>query len=283
MTDYQTARVSLGVRLRELRADTGLSGRTLAQRLGWHPSKISKLENGKQTATVDDLRAWSEACGQPGAVDGLLAQRRSLETHYASWRRQLAGGTGARQAAFGDLERGARRIRVFEAACVPGLLQTAEYARYIIRHGIRLHSTPDDLDNAVRARMRRQSILNEPHPICHILIWEPVLRMRLCPADVMVEQVDRIAESIKRSRLDIGILPTDAELDVVPSHGFWIFDEDRVLVETVSAELCLTDRDAIAPYRQVFTKLSRVALRGVAAQRLVVRARHALTNDPEDG
>lgn len=46
MTDYRTARASLGVRLRELREQAGLSGRELAVRAGWHPSKVSRLERG---------------------------------------------------------------------------------------------------------------------------------------------------------------------------------------------------------------------------------------------
>ncbi|WP_316042215.1 helix-turn-helix transcriptional regulator [Nocardiopsis sp. CNR-923] len=99
MTDYQTARVSLGVRLRELRSEAGLSGRELSARLGWHPSKVSKLEHGKQTASVEDLRSWARVCGRVEAAEGLVAQRRSLETHCASWRRQLAAGHGPRQRA----------------------------------------------------------------------------------------------------------------------------------------------------------------------------------------
>ena len=91
MTDYQLACTSLGARLREIRVAAGLSGRALAQALGWHPSKVSKLELGRQTASVEDLKAWAGACGAPGSIAELLAMRRTLETHYANWRRQLAG------------------------------------------------------------------------------------------------------------------------------------------------------------------------------------------------
>lgn len=276
MTDYQTARTSLGVQLRELRTDAGLSGRDLATRLGWHPSKVSRLEHGKQTATVEDLTAWAAACGQPAAGRGLIAQRRSLETHYASWRRQLAGGTRARQVAFAELERGTRCFRIFESACVPGLLQTRDYAAPMIRRGIRLHDTPNDRDAAVHARLERQRILRESGRAFHILIWEPALLVRLCADDAMAAQLDHISASITQGRHDIGIVPVDARLDVVPSHGFWIFDDTQVLVETVSAELCLTDDDAITPYRQVFAELSHAAERGHDAVRLVERARRRL-------
>ncbi|WP_338036331.1 helix-turn-helix domain-containing protein [Nocardiopsis kunsanensis] len=70
MTDYQTARVSLGVRLRELREGAGLSGRELAARAGRHPSKVSRLEHGKQTASTEDLHSWALLCGRREAAGG---------------------------------------------------------------------------------------------------------------------------------------------------------------------------------------------------------------------
>src|SRR5262245_20151640 len=74
-TDYQQAREGLGLRLRELRLtapDGRLTGAQLAERLGWPPSKVSKLELGKQTATPDDLRRYTDAVGQPEAYGEVL-------------------------------------------------------------------------------------------------------------------------------------------------------------------------------------------------------------------
>ncbi|MFI6576365.1 helix-turn-helix domain-containing protein [Nocardiopsis sp. NPDC050513] len=276
MTDYQTARVSLGVRLRELRSEGGLSGRELSARLGWHPSKVSRLEHGKQTASVEDLRSWARVCGRAEAAEGLVAQRRSLETHYASWRRQLAAGHGPRQWAYGELDERTRRFRIFESACVPGLLQTADYARFMFRRGVRLHRTLDDGGEAVRARMGRQGILDLPDKTFHILLWEPALRLRLGSEDVMADQLTRVIAEIMRGRAEIGVIPLHTGMDVVPSHGFWIFDDDQVLVETIGAELCLTDDDAVAPYQRVFAELTRSAVRGPAAARLVEGIRRDL-------
>lgn len=276
MTDYQTARVSLGVRLRELRTEAGLSGRELAARLDWHPSKVSKLEHAKHTASVEDLRSWARVCGRTEAAEGLMAQRRSLETHHASWRRQLVAGHGPRQRAYSGLDERTRCFRIFESACVPGLLQTADYARFMFRRGVRLHRTPDDGGQAVQARMDRQGILDMPRKTFHILVWELALRLRLCPEAVMADQLARVLAEIARGRVDIGVVPLGAALDVVPSHGFWIFDDDRVLAETVSAELCLTDDDAVSPYQRVFAELARSAARGPAAVRLVEGIRRDL-------
>lgn len=96
-TDYQQAREDLGIRLRELRltAPEGrLTGTQLATRLGagWSKVKVSKLENGRQTATSEDLRAWAQGTGQPETYDELLARLRGFESHIRSWRRQLSAG-----------------------------------------------------------------------------------------------------------------------------------------------------------------------------------------------
>lgn len=97
-TDFQTAREALGARLRELRTEAGLEGRHLAAKLGCQPSKVSRLQNGKQTPAAADLTAWASACGRPDVeaeLQGLLA---GLEMkRHRSWRRQLASGHRGRQ------------------------------------------------------------------------------------------------------------------------------------------------------------------------------------------
>ncbi|MDS1268710.1 helix-turn-helix transcriptional regulator [Lipingzhangella sp. LS1_29] len=276
MTDFQTARTSLGAQLRQLRVDAGLSGRDLAAQLGWHPAKVSKIERGKQTASPTDLRHWTHGCGSPETADALIAQRRSLETHYASWRRQLAYGTRPRQLAFADQERAARHMRILETACIPGLLQTPAYARAMIRRGMRLHNTPNDLEDAVQARMDRQAILETSGQSVEFLLWEPALQVRLCEPTDHAEQLTDLARRIAHEKLDIGIISIAARIDLVPAHGFWVFDSHLVLVETVSAELSLTDEDAIRPYLAVFRELSQVAARGQAALRIIERHRHAV-------
>src|SRR5438093_169851 len=61
-TTADQARVALGVRLRDIRRDAGLSSTQLAAAIGWRPPKISKIEHGKQTPTEADLSLWCAAC-----------------------------------------------------------------------------------------------------------------------------------------------------------------------------------------------------------------------------
>ncbi|GAA1313269.1 hypothetical protein GCM10009647_039020 [Streptomyces sanglieri] len=91
-TDVQTAREALGARLRELRAEAGLEGKDLAARLGWQASKVSRLQNGKQTPTRADLTAWAHAVEQSDAeaeLHGLLAGL-DMKQRNRSWA-QAAG------------------------------------------------------------------------------------------------------------------------------------------------------------------------------------------------
>ncbi len=97
--DFQTAREALGARLRELRSETGLEGKELAARLGWQTSKVSRLQNGKQTPTRADLSGWARALGRPDVeveLHGLLAGL-DMKKRHRSWRRSLASGHRGRQ------------------------------------------------------------------------------------------------------------------------------------------------------------------------------------------
>jgi len=65
------AREALGHRLRDLRKDAGLTGRQLALAAGWHNSKVSKIEYGRQTPTEDDIRLWCRETDSVNQVDDL--------------------------------------------------------------------------------------------------------------------------------------------------------------------------------------------------------------------
>ncbi|MFD9445904.1 helix-turn-helix domain-containing protein [Streptomyces sp. NPDC060006] len=275
-SDYQSARIALGARLRELRAEAGLNGKEFASLLGWQQSKVSKLETAKQTPTVADLSAVANALGMPDVTAELTGRLRTLETHYAGWRRQLAAGVRARQEAWQATEDSAGEVRNFETAVIPGLLQTAEYARHMFERTTALHRSVPDIEAGVNARMQRQQALYTPGKNFQFLLWEPALHMLLCPREVMAGQLDRLAGVFGMSTVTLGIVPLNAALTVVPTHGFWIFDDRLVMAETIGAELRLTDRAETALYRTVWDELEQAAVSGARAHRLIARARASL-------
>ncbi|KJY46990.1 DNA-binding protein [Streptomyces sp. NRRL S-444] len=278
-TDYQQAREALGIRLRELRlaaAGGRLTGAALARRLDWPQPKVSKLENGRQTATPEDLRAWADGTGQPEAYDELLARLRGFESHIRSWRRQLSSGHKRVQdmhlAAHGD----ATVLRGWETSMVMGILQTPDYARSVFTRYAELQQSPRDTEEAVRSRMRRQEALYDPAKRFHILMWEAALHARICPPAVLAAQLDRLLGVIGLDTVELGIVPFGAALKIPPATGFWMYDDRQVIVETWHAELWLDDADSVATHLRVWNTLRDSAVYGAEAQRVIGEARRAL-------
>jgi transcriptional regulator with XRE-family HTH domain len=277
VTSVQQARQALGLRLRELRRHSGLTGRELAGQLGWPASKISKLENGHQTPTDGDLRAWANATGAEKVVAELVASLHTLESQHAEWRRQLRGGLRSHQVELARLDEKTKLFRALESTFIPGLLQTAEYARARFAQSIRVLKVPNDVDEAVRVRLQRQEILYQSDKRFHFLLTEAVLRYRLCPVEVMLAQLDRLVALSAMRNVRLGIIPFETPYSVAPAHGFWLLDEDLVIVETFSAELHLAQPPEIALYSAIFDRLAAIASYGRDARAVITRVMEDLS------
>ncbi|MFI1025177.1 helix-turn-helix domain-containing protein [Streptomyces olivaceus] len=278
-TDYQRAREELGRRLRELRADSPdgrLTGTTLARRLGWPQSKVSKLESGRQTPTADDLRAWAEAVGQPAAFDELQARLKGFESHIRSWRRLLAAGHAPVQETWHALVGESRTLHVWDDHVVNGLLQTADYARSLFTSHAGLRRSPQDTEDAVRARMKRQEWLYRPGKQLNLLMWEAALHSRVCAPEVLAAQLDRLLGVVGMDTVHLGIVPLEAPLRVPAGNGFWILDDRLVTVEDWHAELWLDDAETITLYRRAWDALAESAVYGTDAQQVIALVRRSI-------
>jgi transcriptional regulator with XRE-family HTH domain len=91
-------------RLRELRQQAGLTGRQVAESLSWPASKVSKLENGRQTPTDDDIRGWASVTHAEAETESLLASLRTLEVQHAEWQRQIMTGLRPHQDEIAELD-----------------------------------------------------------------------------------------------------------------------------------------------------------------------------------
>lgn len=277
-TDFQTAREALGARLRELRVEAGLEGQALAAGLGWQTSKVSRLQNGKQTPTREELTAWAHAVGRPeteSELHGLLAGLGMKERHR-SWRRQLAGGIRGRQEVGVKLTEATEQIRGLEVSRVPGLFQTPEYARAVFDSLAEFRGLQPATDEAVEARMRRQEALYDPDKSFHFVLCEAALYHRPCPTDVMAEQLDRLYNLVGQRRIELGVIPFGTQLRRTAPHAFWIYDRRLVIVETISEELWLTGSEDVALYERAWDWLTESAEYGASARRFIGRARASL-------
>ncbi|AJP02074.1 DNA-binding protein [Streptomyces cyaneogriseus subsp. noncyanogenus] len=278
-TDYQQARKALGTRLRELRLSAAggrLTGPQLAARLGWVHSKVYKLEGGRQTATSDDLRAWAQAVGRPDVTEELLAHLRGFESHIRSWRRQLAAGHRPVQDTWNAAVDRTRVIHAWEEAVIPGMLQTADYARHIFLRYADLYGTKRDTEEAVRSRMERQAWLYRGGRVFRALVWEAALHALVCPPSVLVAQLDRLTGLIGMDTVELGVIPLGASLKVPAANGFWILDRELVIAEDWHAELWLDEADTVTSYLRVWETLRESAAYGTDAQNVIARARRSL-------
>ena len=224
-TSTDQARASLGIRLRDIRRDAGLSGIELAQLSGWLSSKVSKIEHGKQTPSEEDLRVWCEHCRALDELPDLIAAVRSIETQFAEWRRIMRSGTRRRQQASAAVYERARLFRIYEPAVVPGLLQTREYAVAVLLTFIDFVRVPEDAQEGAAARLERQRVLTHGDRRFHMVLGEQALHTNVGGAEVMTGQLEHLLAVLKLPRLRLGIIPVDAPYRVPLNTGFWILDE----------------------------------------------------------
>jgi transcriptional regulator with XRE-family HTH domain len=280
-TATKRAREALGARLREIRQDANLTGRALASRCGWHYTKVSKLEHGTQNPSEGDLRAWCHACEAVDQVPDLIATVRTIESMYVEWRRALCSGMKHGQKARIPLYERTKLFRVYEPGLVPGLFQTAEYASAIIAGVIEFDQIPNDLEEAVAARMERQRVLYTGDRRFLVVLEEQALRTRVGDAaGVMAGQLDRLLTVMSLHRISLGIIPSMGRRHTWASVGFWIFDRHAVHIDTPSAELTITQRSEIAVFEKKFARHQRSAVYGQEARDLINRALADLSSEP---
>ena len=258
--------------LRRLREAAGLTQERMAADLNWAPSKISKIENRNQLPAPGDIRAWAARCGHPDEAEGLLDLLYDAQAVRRQTRGRIRQGSASLEEDIDQRTRAASRIREFEVAAIPGLLQTAGYARAIAAQVAVVYGTAD-IDAAVRARMQRQQILYEGKEF-EFVITEAALRMPPCPVPVMAGQLDRLLTLLDLENVTLAIIPMGTELSFAPFYGFLMLD-DTVITEdylgrneggAVAAETC----------SQIFALLLAQAVTGEDARQLIMAAAASL-------
>jgi hypothetical protein len=246
---------------------------------------VSKLENGRQTPTDDDIRDWTRITDCQDETEALLASLHTLEVQHAEWQRILRTGLKPYQQELIEWDQTTRLFRGFEATVIPGLLQTAEYARSRFAEGIRRLKLPNDINEAVAARIQRQEILYRPDKRFHFVLTEAALWFRLCPPEIMLGQLDRLISFSQLPNVRLGIIGFRTQYATSPWHGFWIYDNERVLVETFSASLDLRQPQEIELYGNAFEQLAAVASYGRSARAIINRVIEDLASEvpEEDG
>lgn len=272
----------LATRLKALRARAGLSGQGLADVLGWSPSKVSRVENGRTLPSADDVRAWAGGCGLGDEAGALVELVAAAGTVRLPWKQRLGRGRAGLAEAYNRLFAETTYCVMVEIAIVPGPLQTPEYARAMMVELAEIYPT-NDIDTAVAKRQERNRYLTAPDKTFLFIITETVLACSPANAMVMVAQLDRLIAASTLPNVDLRVLPARAGIPAVPLNSFNIFD-DLVIVETADGESEHQDNEAARIYRIVLERLRAASIGGDEARAIIhtARARHADTSTPAD-
>jgi transcriptional regulator with XRE-family HTH domain len=185
-----------GAELRRWRTAAGLSQEQLGQRVGYSGAQVGKVETGD--------RAPSQ--GLPQRCDTALPEAGGLFARIYALARRWDGGYPSWFAGWIEAERRATSLSWWEPLLVPGLLQTADYARAILAAGP--DTSEDELDELVSARLERQAIFDRPRPpTLWAMVDESVLHRLIGSTKIMHEQLLHLVDMSCRQSITIQVVP----------------------------------------------------------------------------
>ncbi|MFI9246349.1 helix-turn-helix domain-containing protein [Streptomyces sp. NPDC053086] len=262
-------RRKLGAELRTLRTGAGLTSGEAARLVGWHQSKVSRIETGASGVKPADLRLLLDAYGvrDRHLRELLLMLSGSDDTGGRHrWWHAYRGVLPPTYRDFISLESQASAMRTLETTVVPGLLQTPEYARAVTRAAVK-DLDEDRLDTLVEVRLARQDVLRSNPPlVLSAVLDEAVLRREVGGPGVMARQLERLMEAARLPQVRLQVLPFAAGAHVGLTGPFVIFsfpstsDLDVVVVDQLTSSLYLERKEDLMTYSEAFSTLQFHAL-----------------------
>lgn len=272
LAEPSRVRRQLGAELRKLRSLAGLSQRVLVEALSSSQAGVSRIEHGETLPTREQVIAWLRTCGvgdDPDVRDRVLGLADAAHGETRSWGDMVPADESHLQGVARERERSATLIRNCQLTWLPGLLQTAEYARLVIEQTD--PGSERDTAAALAARLQRQQILFEKGRRFEFLIAESAL-LWAPEADVMAAQRDRMLSLATLPDVEIAILPLH-RIGTPAWHSFIVFKaadgSSFVATELVHGGQEISDPDAVSRYTTLWDRLWRAAAQGDEALALI--------------
>jgi transcriptional regulator with XRE-family HTH domain len=251
--------------LRRLRQRSELTGEKVADRFGWSVAKVSRVETGRTGISQKDLRDLLDLYGVKGEKrEALLSLAR--ESRKKGWWDAYADSLPTEYATYISLESEAGFIRSFCPQVVPGLLQTEDYARSVIRSAL-LNSPPAEINGRVEVRIERQGTLAGPDPLqLWVIFDEAVLHRQIGGPEVMRAQCERLIGWGERSNITLQVLPFTVGAHPATACAFSIltfrekYDPEVAFVETMTSSLYVENEMELYRYTLAFDHLRAAAL-----------------------
>jgi transcriptional regulator with XRE-family HTH domain len=252
----------LGAQLRRLREGKGISRESAGYTIRASGSKISRLELGRVGFKERDVSDLLPLYGVADEHDRAALLSLAREANTPGWWHRYGDILPGWFETYVGLEEAAELIRTFEIQFIPGLLQTADYARAVMAVG---HSAaPDEeIERRVNLRMTRQKLLTraDKAPRLWAVVDEAALRRPIGGAEVMRAQIERLIEATHQPNVTLQVLPFAVGGHAAEGGAFTIlrFPEpdlpDAVYVEQLTSALYLDKREDVDRYMEAMERL----------------------------
>lgn len=256
----------LAAQLRQLREAAGLTQEDVSERTGKDRSTLYRLESAQQRPQRSTLIQLMDLYGvEPAKRAELLAVLR--QAGELGWVRGHRSGLPEVYSDYISFESEASAISNYESLFIPGLLQTEDYTRAVIR-GTLPHATDEQVENRVAARMERQAVLAKDEPArLWAIMDEAAVRRAVGGPRVMRQQLRRIAEAATKPNLTAQIIPYAAGAHPGMQGSFILLDfpdpadPSLIYMESLAGDLFLENSTDISRYIENFQHLRAAALR----------------------
>jgi hypothetical protein len=254
-------RMLVGSQLRRLRMQRGLTREQAGEAIRASEWKIHRLENGQVGFKERDLVDLLDLYGVTDAVEIASLITLAREASQPGWWQQYGDVLAAWFRAYVDLESAASLIRCYEGQLVPGLLQTEDYARSVIRGA--LEDGPEETERRVGLRMARQTLLGRPDaPRLWVVLDEAALRRPVGGRKVMRAQLRRLIQATEMPNVILQVIRMQAGAHPAMVGAFSILRfadpdlPDVVYVEHLTNALYLDKREDVERYLHVMEAIS---------------------------
>lgn len=282
MSDFSSSAVRrLANELRRLRRRAHLTGKDVANQLGWSEAKLSRIENGLARVKSSDLAEFLDLYQVSGPARTEL-EALAEESRQTDELEELEGDVRAWHAEFMKAERAAETMWDWEPQVVPGLLQIEDYTRAILRLWPDKLAVPEaEIERRVETRLLRQRNLTRNPPLQAVfVIDESVLLRKFATPSVMRDQLTHLIEVSEHPHIELRILALGG-YQVIGTGSFVYFKFPRVhgvpLPDTVSFEhlqgTTFSDSEQdVHTYQVVFSALREASLSLQASRDTLIRA-----------
>jgi len=255
----------LALELRRLRETAGLTCEQVAEHLECSASKISRVETGRVSVSPRDVRDMLDLYDVPGEQRESLVQL-ARDSRQKGWWHAYSDTMMPQFATYLGLESAASEIRIYEVNLIPGLLQTEDYARAVIRAGM-MNSPSEDVERSVALRMARQpAVTRDDPPKVWAVMDEAALRRRVGGASLMRMQLEHLLTQAQLPNVAVQVIPFTGGAHPAMGRPFVILvfpdrvDTDVVYLEDLTSSLYLEDVAEVDRYNVFFNHLRATAL-----------------------